>query len=107
MERAQAKRATVGILAAGLGTAAVVYVTAKPVEDFPLGYDPMTNKKHILELERLGGKANVMTAEFLQWWGALWHGTNLAYTIAVLTIVVALGFWIVTTLPPLEDQGQP
>lgn len=104
MERSQAKRITGAILAVGLVTAAVAYVTAQPAEDFPLGYDPMTNKKNILELERLGGKANVMTAEFLQWWDGLWHGTNLACTIAVLTLVVALGFWIVATLPPLEDE---
>ena len=107
MERPQAKRVTAGILAVGLIAAAVVYLTAAPAEDFPLGYDPMTNKKNILELERIGGKANVMTAEFLQWWGGLWHGTNLACTIAVLTVVIALGFWIVATLPPLENDGQP
>lgn len=104
MQRSHAKRVTAAILAVGLIAAVVVFFTAAPAEEFPLGYDPLTNKKNILELERLGGRANVVAAQLTQWWDGLWHGRTLAFTLVVLTALVALAFWIMATLPPLDDH---
>lgn len=108
MERRLAKRISGSIVGCGLTAAAVIFVLAQPVDEYPLGYDPLTNKKYVLELQRFGGKANVVTAEFLQWFDTLWHGRNLAYTIAVLSVLTAGLFWIAATLPPLdEDRRRP
>ncbi len=108
MERRLAKRISGLILGSGLAAAVVIFGLARPVDEYPLGYDPLTNKKYVLELQRYGGKANVATAEFLQWFDTLWHGRNLAYTIAVLSVIAAGLFWIGATLPPLdEDQRHP
>jgi hypothetical protein len=103
VDRRSAKHITQAILGVGLLTSVLIFSVAKPVDEFPLGYDPLTNKKYVLELERYGGKANVATAELLQWFNALWHGRNLAYTVAVLTVLAALLFWVMSTLPPADE----
>lgn len=81
------RRLTLAILIAGLAAAAVVFVTAGPTPENPLGYDPLDTKLYRRELEVYGGTANVLAAEFMDWFGSLWHGRTLAYTIAVLTLV--------------------
>ena len=46
------------------------------------------------QIERIGGKATVYVVRFSEWLGSLWHGKQLALTVAVLSIVVALAcFW--------------
>lgn len=101
----QVSRITALILVVGLGAAGVAFFTAVPPTADPLGYDPLTNKKYLLELEKFGGKANVFSAEIMDWWNGLWHGRNLAYTIAVLTVIVAWLFWFFATLPPHEEDA--
>lgn len=109
MERQKAKRVTTLILGAGFAASAVIFLFARAPESNPLGYDPLADKKYVLQLERYGGKANVVTAEFLQWFDGLWHGRPLACTVAVLTVVTARLFWLGATLPPLHDDepGKP
>ncbi|HVU35704.1 MAG TPA: hypothetical protein VHE61_19850 [Opitutaceae bacterium] len=107
MERKTAKRITVGILAVGLTTALVIYLFPPDAASNPLGYDPLTNKRYLRDLRVYGGRANVMTAQFLQWFSSLWQGQTLAYTIAVLTGVTAAVFWFFATLPPAADETPP
>jgi len=58
------------------------------------------------QMEYLGGKANVLGSEISGWFAGLWHGRNLAYTLAVLTIVAALMcFYIAFALPDLPPFG--
>ncbi len=99
-------RITAGILILGLGAAVILFLTAVPPAADPLGYDPLTNKKYLRELQMYGGKANVFSAELMDWFNGLWHGYNLAYTVAVLTLVLAWLFWFFATLPEhSEDEG--
>jgi hypothetical protein len=57
-------------------------------------------------MEYLGGKANVMANDIDTWFVGLWHGRNLAYTLAVLTVVIALiCFYIAFALPDLPPFG--
>lgn len=95
---------TAAIVTVGLVSAVVIFATAKPPVEDPFGYDPYSNKKYLLELERYGGKANIFSAQLMDWFTGLWHGRNLAYTIAVLTLVVAWLFWFFATLPPHEED---
>jgi hypothetical protein len=58
------------------------------------------------QMEYLGGKANVMANDIDTWFVGLWHGRNLAYTLAVLTVVIALiCFYIAFALPDLPPFG--
>jgi len=82
-----------GIFTLGIGMAIVIYVMASPPPDYPLGYDPFASKKYVRELEMYGGKINILAVQFSQWLTSLWRGTNLAYTIACLTIILSALLW--------------
>lgn len=94
---ARIRRITVSLLAAGLGGATIVYLTATPQAANPLGYEPTDTKKYLRELEVYGGKVNVLATEFRRWFDGLWHGRNLAFTVASLTVLLAAGFWLLST----------
>jgi len=85
---------TAGILATGLGAATLLYLAAAPKGPNPLGYEPEDTKKYLRDLELYGGKVNVMATEFMRWWDGLWHGRQLAATLAWLTLALALAFWL-------------
>jgi hypothetical protein len=83
------------ILVLGLLSAVVLYVTASPPPQHPLGYDPFASKKYVRDLEIYGGKINVIAVELRQSLHKLWQGKNLAYTIAFLTALVASLCWYI------------
>ena len=94
------------ILAVGFVSAIVVYFAAGPEAENPLG-DPMQSKMYLHDLELYGGKANVLAAEFREWFTELWIGRNLAYTIAVLTILIVLAVRFVASFhvpAPVESE---
>lgn len=96
----------VAILLVGLASAALVYVIAP--DDLSAGAaDGVAGGKmyqHTLEL--MGGKAAVYADRFDRWFASLWQGQTLAYTLAVLTIAIALAcFWVahlLSTPPPVN-----
>lgn len=90
MSRRLRNSLTAFILLFGLTAAAWVYFTAEPDDVDP--YDSLAQKKYVHELSVYGGKANVVTAEFIQWFGTLWHGRRLAGTILVLTGITVWAF---------------
>jgi hypothetical protein len=49
------------------------------------------SSRELQQLERLGGKAAVLTFKFNRWFTSLWSGRQLAYTLALLSLFVALG----------------
>jgi hypothetical protein len=83
------------ILTLGIGLAMLLYVTAASPPPHPLGYDPFTSKKYMRELELYGGKINVLAVELHQWLASLWRGKALAYTVAVLTLMLASLLWFI------------
>ena len=95
------RRWGVGILLVGLLAASLVYVLA--ADDDGDGIARIAGAKmyqHNLAL--IGGKAAVAADRFDRWFGGLWHGRPLAYTIAVLAIAIAAGcFWVarIITMP--------
>ena len=72
-----------------------LYVTASPPPPHPLGYDPFASKKYVHDLELYGGKINVLAVELHQWLASLWRGKALAYTVAVLTLMLASLLWFI------------
>lgn len=97
------RRLTAAVLAAGLGSAAIIFFAAGPEPENPLGYDPMDTKLYLHQLEVYGGTANVLAAEFREWFVGLWHGRNLAGTVAVLTILAVLAMRFVTARLPVPE----
>ena len=99
--QARIRAGTRAILVLGFAAAAVIYLTAQPPPENPLGYDPLDTKKYLHDLEVYGGKANVLAAEFREWFDGLWHGKRLAFTVAVITVAAACAFkFFATPLPP-------
>ncbi|MCX6952680.1 MAG: hypothetical protein NTV51_11025 [Verrucomicrobia bacterium] len=95
------KRITILLLVLGFGSAIAIFLTARPVVVDPLIGDPMTSKRYVRELRVIGGKANVVAAEFMAWFAERWQGRNLAATVAVLTVVGTLAFRFVAFRPDL------
>jgi hypothetical protein len=103
MSSRRLRRVTAAILAIGLTTSLVIFFAAAPPAGNPLGYEPRDTKKYIHDLELYGGTANVLADEFRSWFAGLWHGRNLAYTVAVLTVLFVLAVRFFATLPPLPE----
>jgi hypothetical protein len=106
---ARIRHLTAGILAVGLGSAALIFLFAQSQADNALGYDPMDTKRYLRDLELFGGKGNVLATEFSLWWQGLWHGRNLAFTVAFLTVLLAFAFWFIATrrARELEFREEP
>ena len=104
-ETRQFKRIAWAILAVGFTAAIAVYFAQRARPENPLAQQ-LESKKYLHDLEIYGGQANVLAAEFREWFSGLWYGTNLAWTIAVLTLLavgaVRVGF--VLRLPPEEVE---
>ncbi len=100
------RRVTRTILAVGFGASLVAWIVARARPENPLGYDPLDNKKYIHDLQVYGGTANVLAAEFREWFAGLWYGRNLAYTIAALTVLVVLvvRFYLLTSPEGHEEH---
>jgi hypothetical protein len=94
------RRVTRWILVIGFAGAAAAYVFAVARPANPLA-EQLESKKYLHDLEVFGGKANVLAAQFRDWFAGLWSGTNLAWTIAVLTILTALVYRFFAI--PLEE----
>ena len=98
--------ATRAILVLGFAAAVVIFLTAKPPPENPLGYDPMDTKRYLHDMEVYGGKANVLAAQFRDWFDSLWHGKTLAFTVAVLAVMAAFALKFFTTpLPPAPNAA--
>ena len=99
------RRVTRWILGVGFGAAAAVYAIALARPESAPGYEPLETKKYLHDLEVYGGKANVVAAEFREWFAGLWSGTNLAWTIAVLTILTVLLYRFFAAPMPLDGDA--
>jgi hypothetical protein len=64
--------------------------------------DPEDTKRYRRDLEMYGGKAFVLSDEFLRWLAGLRHGRALAATVECLSIVVAFGFFFVAYQMPID-----
>ncbi|MGE5715429.1 MAG: hypothetical protein ACM369_02170 [Acidobacteriota bacterium] len=80
----------------------IYFVNAAPLEE--PGFEFENSKKYLRELEVYGGKANVLATQFRHWFDGLWHGRSLAFTVAVISVFLALAYkFFATPLPPEVD----
>jgi hypothetical protein len=88
---------TGAILAAGLGSAAVIYAVAVSAAPSDFDLDLTESKKYLRDVESIGGKSNLIASQIRLWFDGLWHGTSLAWTVLCLAVLLAAAFWFVTT----------
>ena len=103
------------ILIVGLIGAALIYRAAVNRAPNALGYVqgdgsvypvmPEDSRIYLHDMEMYGGKANVLAAELTRWFSGLWQGKSLAYTVAVISVLLALGVFSAARLPPADDES--
>lgn len=82
----------VGVLVAGLIGAVLIYVFSG---DASSASDIFNRQRYEFQIERMGGKMMVYLVRFNEWFFSLWQGRQLAYTVGVLSILIALAcFWV-------------
>ena len=96
------------IVLAGGVAATVVYLRAVDEAPAPMEFSATTSKQYRHDLEVFGGTANVLSAQFMDWFNSLWHGRSLAYTVAVIAAFAALAYLFVTEVaaPLPADEGR-
>ncbi len=78
----------------------MIYMTSGDVPESMLG-PGFDSKAYLRELEVYGGTLNVIAAEFMQWFDGLWHGQQLAFTVAWITVFISFClFFIAWRFPP-------
>jgi hypothetical protein len=81
-------------LVSGVVASTAIFLTASPDEQSSLVNQFQDSKAYRHELEAYGGKLSVVSDDLTRWFSSLWHGENLAFTVAVLSVAVALLlFW--------------
>jgi hypothetical protein len=109
--RGRLRWAGVLTLLAGLLAAGLVYQRAARVPepgDAAIGYEvgsgysypimPASTKRYNIQMEQIGGRGNVVAAEFRAWCASLWRGRKLAYTLALLSIAAFFGCFFAARL---------
>ena len=91
------------ILAAGFTAALIIWLVVPPPVKGAFEDDPLNEKRYRHELRVIGGQANQLSADFIDWFGERWEGRNLAVTIAVLTVAATGGFrFVAVRMEPKE-----
>jgi hypothetical protein len=98
------------ILLAGAAGAALIYWAAMNDSPSDGGYEviggyiypgPSENsKRYIHDLQLYGGNAAVLADGFMRWFGGLWHGTALAYTVACISILISFVVFVTANNVP-------
>jgi hypothetical protein len=94
---------TAAILLVGFGSALAIYLTAAETPNDPFA-EFEKSKKFAYELERMGGKAALVANDLNKWFAGLWQGEALALTVAVITIVIAGGYYFIAS--SLEEESR-
>jgi hypothetical protein len=98
------------IMLVGLSSAILIYQLAEDDSDSVLGYEiidgsaypirPEDSRMYRRDLELYGGKAAVVVDDFSRWFGGLWHGKSLAFTVAGISIFISFVFFFAANRLP-------
>ena len=94
------------ILLVGWSFAALNYVSAASDNANGNADNIVGARSYDYNIERIGGKAALYAVRFNEWLGGLWHGRTLSYTVAILTLVLAIAcFWVASLISePIADK---
>jgi hypothetical protein len=98
----------IAILVVGVASAVLIALTATD-DDAAAEREIASGRMYQHNLELMGGKFAVLTAEFNDWFASLWHGRTLAATVAVLSVATAAACFLLArlTAPPPGAEGDP
>jgi hypothetical protein len=92
------------ILLVGLTGGLSIYLSAGGLSDNVPMPGLENSKEYLREVEVYGGKANVLAAEFMQWFDGLWHGQQLAFTVALIAIFISFCFAFAAYRLPTDSK---
>jgi hypothetical protein len=87
---------TLGILAAGFAVSIPVYLHGAAQEDLPFELTE-DGKKYLYNIEQMQGKEGLLIAQLTSFWNGLWRGWELGITLAVITCIAALAYYLIAT----------
>ena len=103
------------VLALGLGSAALIYANADYDADVASGYDMVNgvaypisakdSKAFQRDVRLYGGKFALLSDELSDWFGSLWRGRRLAFTVAALSVLVSAGLVFVANASGLDSDS--
>jgi len=95
---------TAAILLTGFGAGAAIYFTAGDVPENPLE-EYENSKRFTHSVEVMGGKTALIANDLSKWFKGLWQGQQLAFTVAVITVVVAVGYYFIASGTGDDTEG--
>jgi len=95
----------VAILVLGLLSAALIYALVPDDADADADARIASERMYQHNLEVMGGRFAVYADEFDRWFAALWHGKELASTLAVLSTAAGLACIGIARLMSRTSQG--
>ncbi|HJU20897.1 MAG TPA: hypothetical protein VJ891_00180 [Casimicrobiaceae bacterium] len=93
------------VLLGGLLAAVAIYLLAGSDADANAAAAITRQKMYEHNIALIGGKGAIYAVRLNEWLSSLWHGTTLAYTIAVLSVVLAAACFGLAWLMALPPQG--
>lgn len=96
------------VLLGGLLAAVAIFVLAREDADAEAAAAITRQKMYEHNIALIGGKGAIYAVRSNEWLASLWHGTSLAYTIAVLAVAIAVACFGIARLmatPPIEERG--
>ena len=115
--KARLNIAALAVLLVGLASALLIYTLSEESAPDAVGYvivdglkypiEPGQSKRYVRDLERSGGKANVVFDEFGRWLAGLWQGKQLAVTIAWLSIAISAILFLLGRAIPSQRADKP
>jgi hypothetical protein len=94
---------TLGILLCGIGSSVAIYLAADDTPENPFA-EFEQSKRFAYEVQRMGGKMALVANDAGIWFAGLWQGRQLAYTVACITLVIALAYYVIASTVPPGDQ---
>ena len=86
---------TILILLIGWGTSVYIYIAAD--NNINTSFADFENSKRFANsVERMGGKMAIVGYNLSKWFNGLWHGETLAYTVAIITVIIGCGYYLVS-----------
>lgn len=93
------------VLLGGLSAAIAIYLLADSDADANTPTDITRQKMYEHNIALIGGKGAIYAVRLNEWLASLWHGTTLAYTIGLVSAVLAAACFGLAWLMAMPQPG--